>query len=279
MREIDRMSEPHARIATATAGTGGTPLVEFRGVSKSFRGHKVLDDLNLSVGQGEKVALIGPSGSGKTTILRILMTLIAPDDGVVSIDGRELWRKPQGDRMVPADKGHLRRMRSDIGMVFQHFNLFPHMKAWQNIAEALVQVKGRSKRDAEQISRDLLARVGLADRADAQPWQLSGGQQQRVAIARAIALEPRVLLCDEVTSALDPELVGDVQEVLRELVAASGVTMLLVTHEMRFARQIADRVLMFDAGRIVEEGPPDQVLGDPTHERTRKFLRAILAAS
>ena len=273
------MSEPHARIATATAGAGTTPLVEFRGVSKSFRGHKVLDDLNLSVGQGEKVALIGPSGSGKTTILRILMTLIAPDDGVVSIDGQELWRKPQGDRMVPADKGHLRRMRSDIGMVFQHFNLFPHMKAWQNIAEALVQVKGRSKRDAEQISRDLLARVGLADRADAQPWQLSGGQQQRVAIARAIALEPRVLLCDEVTSALDPELVGDVQEVLRELVAASGVTMLLVTHEMRFARQIADRVLMFDAGRIVEEGPPDQVLGDPTHERTRKFLRAILAAS
>jgi len=274
------MSETHARIAAATAGAAGsTSLVEFRGVSKSFRGHKVLEDLNLSIRQGEKVALIGPSGSGKTTILRILMTLVAPDDGVVSIDGRELWRKLQGDRMVPADPRHLRRMRSDVGMVFQQFNLFPHMNAWQNIAEALVQVKGRSKRDAEQVSRELLARVGLAERAEVHPWQLSGGQQQRVAIARAIALEPRILLCDEVTSALDPELVGDVQEVLRDLVTASGVTMLLVTHEMRFARQIADRVLMFDAGRIVEEGPPDQVLGDPTHERTRKFLRAILAAS
>jgi polar amino acid transport system ATP-binding protein len=255
------------------------PLVEFRGVSKSFHGRKILDDVDLQIEQGENVVIIGPSGSGKTTILRILMTLVAPDSGVVAIGGEQLWRMPRGDRLVEADNRHLRKMRAHVGMVFQQFNLFPHMNAWQNIAEALVQVQGSSRRQAEKTSRELLASVGLADRAGMMPWQMSGGQQQRVAIARAIALKPRILLCDEVTSALDPELVGEVQQVLRDLVAGSDVTMLIVTHEMRFARQIADRVLMFDDGRVVEQGSPDVVLGAPTHERTRRFLQAILEAS
>ncbi|MCU1664819.1 MAG: gltL1 [Pseudonocardia sp.] len=255
------------------------PLVEFKGVSKSYNGHKVLDKLDVQIQQGEKVALIGPSGSGKTTILRILMTLVPPDSGVVTIGGEELWQMRHGNRLVDADKRHLRKMRSHVGMVFQQFNLFPHMNAVQNIAEALVQVRGHSRRDAEDIGRTLLDRVGLGHRADAFPWQMSGGQQQRVAIARAIALKPRVLLCDEVTSALDPELVGEVQQVLRDLVESSDVTVLIVTHEMRFARQIADRVLMFDNGQIVEQGSPESVLGDPSHERTRRFLQAILAAS
>jgi polar amino acid transport system ATP-binding protein len=254
-------------------------LVEFRDVSKAFRGTAVLKHLDLSINRGEKVVLIGPSGSGKTTILRILMTLVEPDSGQVLVDGEELWREPQADRMVSAGRKHLRKVRSQIGMVFQQFNLFPHMTAWENIAEALVRVQGRSTKEAREISQQLLDRVGLNSRAEAYPWQMSGGQQQRVAIARAIALKPRILLCDEVTSALDPELVGEVQDVLRDLVAGDDVTMLLVTHEMRFAHRIADRVLMFDAGSIIEQGSPDQVLSAPSHDRTKKFLQALLAAS
>ncbi|MBO0872376.1 MAG: amino acid ABC transporter ATP-binding protein, partial [Pseudonocardia sp.] len=248
-------------------------------VSKAFRGTTVLDGLDLSIHQGEKLALIGPSGSGKTTILRILMTLVRPDGGAVLIDGEELWRAPRDGRMVPAGPKHLRRMRSQIGMVFQQFNLFPHMTAWENISEALVQVQRRSVKEARDISRQLLDRVGLSAHAEAYPWQMSGGQQQRVAIARAIALKPKILLCDEVTSALDPELVGEVQEVLRDLVAGDDVTVLLVTHEMRFAHRISDRVMMFDGGSVVEEGAPGQVLDAPRHERTKKFLQALLAAS
>ena len=267
------------RAVELQAQEGSRPVVEFGAVSKAFNGQRVLDELDVQIQKGEKVALIGPSGSGKTTILRILMTLVIPDSGVVRIDGEELWRMPRGGRLVVADNRHLRKMRAHVGMVFQQFNLFPHMNAVQNIAEALVQVKGHSRQDAAEISRALLDSVGLAHRADAFPWQMSGGQQQRVAIVRAIALKPRVLLCDEVTSALDPELVGEVQQVLQDLVAGSDVTMLIVTHEMRFARKIADRVLMFDDGQIVEQGTPEAVLGDPTHERTRRFLQAILAAS
>lgn len=255
------------------------PEAEFRMVSKSFNDRLVLDRLDLQVYPGEKVALIGPSGSGKTTILRMLMTLEKPDSGVVKIAGEAVWQMANGAKVVPADRHHLRKMRSRVGMVFQQFNLFPHMNALRNITEALVQVQGMPKRQADEVGRNLLERVGLGDRSEAFPWQMSGGQQQRVAIARAIALRPRILLCDEVTSALDPELVGEVQEVLRDLAESSDVTMLIVTHEMRFARQIADRVLMFDAGQIIEQGPPDDVLGTPSHERTRRFLQAILAAS
>jgi polar amino acid transport system ATP-binding protein len=267
------------RVSGGPTNAATHPLVEFREVVKSFGGNRVLDCLNLTINAGEKVVLIGPSGSGKTTILRVLMTLEKPDSGVVHLDGQPLWHQQRGERMVPADAQHLRRMRSQVGMVFQQFNLFPHMNALQNVTEALIQVKRTPRREADQVGRALLAQVGLGDRAEAYPWQLSGGQQQRVAIARAIALAPRVLLCDEVTSALDPELVGEVQQVLRDLAKASDVTMLIVTHHMAFARDIADRVLMFDKGSAIEQGSPDQVLDAPTHERTRKFLQAVHGAA
>ncbi|SDM39047.1 ectoine/hydroxyectoine ABC transporter ATP-binding protein EhuA [Streptomyces wuyuanensis] len=242
-------------------------LIRFTNVTKSFGDNTVLDDLCFSVRPGRHVTLIGPSGSGKTTILRLLMTLASPDSGTIDVNG---------GRLFPADEKERREVRKKIGMVFQQFNLFPNMTVLRNITEAPVRVLGLSKDEAEERARELLDLVGLADRADARPSQLSGGQQQRVAIARALAMRPQVLLLDEVTSALDPELVAGVLDVLRDIARTTDITMLCVTHEMNFARDISDEVLMFDAGKVIESGPPEKIFSEPEHERTREFLSAVL---
>jgi polar amino acid transport system ATP-binding protein len=252
------------------------PMVRFAGVTKRYGTLTVLDTLDLEVAADERVAIIGPSGSGKTTVLRVLMTLEPIEEGCIWVDGEPLTHMDRGGRLVPADRRHLRRMRAKIGMVFQHFNLFPHMTALRNCMEAPVTVLGLSKAEAEARARELLAMVGLADKLDEYPSQLSGGQQQRVAIARALAMRPKVMLFDEVTSALDPELVGEVLQVIRKLGEEHALTMLIVTHEMGFAKEFADRICFFDEGRIAEQGPPDQILTQPRNERTRQFLSAVL---
>jgi polar amino acid transport system ATP-binding protein len=252
------------------------PMVRFAGVTKRYGTLTVLDTLDLEVAADERVAIIGPSGSGKTTVLRVLMTLEPIEEGCIWVDGEPLTHMDRGGRLVPADRRHLRRMRAKIGMVFQHFNLFPHMTALRNCMEAPVTVLGLSKAEAEARARELLAMVGLADKLDEYPSRLSGGQQQRVAIARALAMRPKVMLFDEVTSALDPELVGEVLQVIRKLGEEHALTMLIVTHEMGFAKEFADRICFFDEGRIAEQGPPDQILTQPRNERTRQFLSAVL---
>lgn len=254
------------------------PLIRMRGVTKRFGELVVLDGLELDVHRSEKIALIGPSGSGKSTILRVLMTLETIDAGRVLLDGVDVWRVDRGRGLEPADESHLRAIRRRIGMVFQHFNLFPHLSVLQNVIEAPIHVLGLPREEACRRAVELLDSVGLADKADARPSQLSGGQAQRVAIARALAMQPEVMLFDEVTSALDPELVGEVLQVLRRLARETDTTMLVVTHQMRFAAEIADRVLFLDGGRIVEQGPPAQVLEAPREERTRGFLRSLLEA-
>jgi len=251
-------------------------LIVFDRVVKRFGDNIVLRELDFNVAPGERVTLIGPSGSGKTTILRLLMTLERPDGGQIWVDGEPLWNMPKGDRLVPANEKHLRRVRTKIGMVFQQFNLFPNMSVLQNLTEAPVRVLGKPREEAEQEARRLLERVGLEEKADAHPSQLSGGQQQRVAIARALSMGPKILLLDEVTSALDPELVAGVLNVLREIAATTDITMLIVTHEMNFARDVSHRVMMFDAGQIVEQGPPEKIFGGCEQDRTKRFLRAVL---
>ena len=251
-------------------------VLRFTGVSKSFADRTVLDGVDLDLRAGEKVALIGPSGSGKTTILRLAIGLVQPDAGEIEIDGRHLWHERRDGRLVPVGERHARSVRRPVGMVFQQFNLFPHMSALENVREPIVQTLGLPRSEAEARALGLLAQVGLADHVAKRPLQLSGGQQQRVAIARALALRPKVMLFDEVTSALDPELVGEVLRVIRELAQVNDMAMLLVTHEIEFAADIADRVLMFDGGRVIESGPPTRVLRDPEHPRTRQFLRAII---
>jgi polar amino acid transport system ATP-binding protein len=251
-------------------------MVRFQGVTKQYGDLTVLDTLDLEVAPHEKVAIIGPSGSGKTTLLRLLMTLEPIDAGVIEVDGQPLTHMLRNGELVAANAKYVRTMRGKIGMVFQHFNLFPHMTALQNCMEAPVHVLRVSKREAEERATALLDMVGLADKVSQYPSQLSGGQQQRVAIARALAMRPQVMLFDEVTSALDPELVGEVLQVIRQLGEAHPLTMLIVTHEMGFAKEFADRVCFFEAGKIVEQGPPDQVFGRPQHERTRAFLSAVL---
>ncbi|QIY71261.2 ectoine/hydroxyectoine ABC transporter ATP-binding protein EhuA [Streptomyces sp. RLB1-33] len=245
----------------------GGELIRFDQVTKRFGDNTVLDGLDFRVDSGKHVTLIGPSGSGKTTILRLLMTLAKPDEGTITVAGEPLH---------PAPEKQIREVRKKIGMVFQQFNLFPNMKVLRNITEAPVTVLGLSRDEAEARARELLEMVGLADKCDAYPSQLSGGQQQRVAIARALAMRPQVLLLDEVTSALDPELVTGVLDVLRDIARTTDITMLCVTHEMNFARDISDQVLMFDSGHVIESGPPDRIFTDPEHERTREFLSAVL---
>ncbi|MCZ7460092.1 ectoine/hydroxyectoine ABC transporter ATP-binding protein EhuA [Streptomyces sp. WMMC940] len=242
-------------------------LIRFTNVTKRFGDNTVLDDLCFSVRPGKHVTLIGPSGSGKTTILRLLMTLARPDSGTIDVNG---------GRLFPAGEKERREVRKKIGMVFQQFNLFPNMTVLRNITEAPVRVLGLSKDEAEERARELLDLVGLADRVDARPSQLSGGQQQRVAIARALAMRPQVLLLDEVTSALDPELVAGVLDVLRDIARTTDITMLCVTHEMNFARDISDEVLMFDAGKVIESGSPEKIFSEPEQDRTREFLGAVL---
>ncbi|KMS90818.1 MULTISPECIES: ectoine/hydroxyectoine ABC transporter ATP-binding protein EhuA [Streptomyces] len=255
------------RKQPATTGTLPTELIRLEGVTKRFGENTVLDGLDLSVDAGRHVTLIGPSGSGKTTILRLLMTLAKPDAGTITVDGQ---------RLFPAPEKQVREVRKKIGMVFQQFNLFPNMSVLRNLTEAPVRVLGLSKDEAEARARELLDLVGLADKCDAKPTRLSGGQQQRVAIARALAMRPQVLLLDEVTSALDPELVAGVLDLLRDIARSTDITMLCVTHEMGFARDISDQVLMFDAGRVIEAGPPEKIFGDPERERTREFISAVL---
>lgn len=253
--------------ANANPPVDGSELIRLDQVTKRFGANTVLDRLDFSVESGRHVTLIGPSGSGKTTILRLLMTLTKPDEGTITVDG---------ERLFPAPEQRIREVRKKIGMVFQQFNLFPNMTVLRNITEAPVTVLGLPKDEAEARARELLDLVGLADKCDARPTQLSGGQQQRVAIARALAMRPRVLLLDEVTSALDPELVAGVLDVLRDIARTTDITLLCVTHEMNFARDISDQILMFDAGRVIESGPPEQIFGDPEHDRTREFLSAVL---
>jgi polar amino acid transport system ATP-binding protein len=252
------------------------PIIRFVDVRKAFGQHVVLDRLNFSVAQGEKLAIIGPSGSGKSTVLRILMTLETIDGGIVEVEGEPLWTVERNGVTRPAGEAHLRRMRAKLGMVFQHFNLFPHFTALGNVSEAPRRVLGLTREEAETRALELLAMVGLRDKAGAWPSQLSGGQQQRVAIARALAMRPKVMLFDEVTSALDPELVGEVLGVMRDLAKAHDLTMIIVTHQMGFAREIADRVCFFDGGKIAEEGSPTEIFGAPTNDRTRAFLSAVL---
>jgi polar amino acid transport system ATP-binding protein len=255
----------------------GQPMVRFDKVSKAYGDLVVLRELDLAVAANEKVSLIGPSGSGKTTVLRTLMTLEPIQGGAIHVDGECLTHQQQGERLVPADARHKRRMRGKIGMVFQQFNLFPHMTALQNCIEAPLTVLKLSRDEAVERAKELLRLVGLADKVDRYPGQLSGGQQQRVAIARALAMRPKVMLFDEVTSALDPEVVGEVLAVIRDIGREYNLTMLMVTHQMGFAREFSDRICFFSNGAIVEHGSPDQIFNNARHERTRQFLRAVLA--
>ena len=251
-------------------------IIEFENVSKSFGDLKVLNKLNLEVKDGEKLALVGPSGSGKTTILRILMTLENIDDGIVTVNNEYLWHEKVNGKIIPASDNHLHKMRDQIGMVFQQFNLFPHLTAIENVQQPQILVKKKNKSEAKEKAEELFNLVGLGDKKEHYPHQLSGGQQQRVAIARALAMDPKIMLFDEVTSALDPELVDEVLTVLRKLAADSDTTMLTVTHEMNFAREFADRVLFFDSGQIVESGLPKDIFSNPKELRTREFLKKFI---
>ena len=255
-----------------------SPMIRIDNITKTYGPLTVLDGLSMDVMPGEKLALIGPSGSGKTTILRILMTLEKINGGHIEVDGDQLYHMRKAGSLTDADEKHLQKMREKIGMVFQHFNLFPHKCVLDNITLAPMLTKGVPRAGAEARAMELLDMVGMADKAKSMPAQLSGGQKQRVAIARALALSPKIMLFDEVTSALDPELVEEVLNVMRRLAVETDMTMLLVTHEMGFAHDFADRVLFFDKGKIVEEGKPDDIFRNPRQERTQSFLRKIIAA-
>ena len=249
-------------------------MISFENVSKTWGDNEVLKALSFDIEAGEKVSIIGPSGSGKTTILRILMTLETPDHGLVRVNGETLWDVKPGTK-AKETKAML-AARRNVGMVFQQFNLFPHMTALENVIEAPVRVLKMDKEEALARAVDLMEMVGLAKHLDHKPPKLSGGQQQRVAIARALAMRPKIMLFDEPTSALDPELIGEVLNVIRELAHSTDMTMLMVTHEMRFAEEISDRVVMFDHGVVVERGRPEEIFKNPKEERTRKFLSAVL---
>ena len=249
------------------------PIVRYRDIRKSFGDFEVLKGLDLDIRQGEKITIIGPSGSGKTTIIRMLMTLEEPTSGTIEVDGEQLWHREVKGELVPADENHLRKVRGKVGMVFQQYNLFPHMTILRNVTEAPVHVLGMPKHEARERALAMLEKVGLKDHVNKYPIQLSGGQQQRVAIARALVMEPKVMLFDEVTSALDPELVGEVLGVIKDIAHTTNMTMILVTHEMDFAREISDRVVFIDQGKIVEQGPPEQVLENPETERLQTFLK------
>ena len=250
------------------------PMVELRGVHKSYGTLDVLRGVDLTVRAGEVTVLLGPSGSGKSTLLRAINHLEKVDKGFVLVDGELMGYRRAGNRLHELSERHILRQRTHIGFVFQSFNLFGHLTVLENVVEAPVSAQGRDRAEATAHAEELLARVGLADKAGEYPRRLSGGQQQRVAIARALALRPKLLLFDEPTSALDPELVGEVLDVMRDL-ARTGTTMVVVTHEIGFAREAADTVVFLDAGRIVEQGPPAQVLDAPREERTRIFLGAV----
>jgi len=251
-------------------------MVKAEAVHKSFGRLEVLRGIDLEVYPKEVMCIIGPSGSGKSTFLRCINHLEKIDAGRLSVDGELVGYRERGNKLYELPDGEICRKRSEIGMVFQRFNLFPHMTALENIAEAPIRVKKMSRSTAEAQARSLLERVGLADKVKAYPNQLSGGQQQRVAIARALAMEPKLMLFDEPTSALDPELVGEVLDVMRALANDLGMTMVVVTHEMGFAREVGDSLVFMDGGVVVEAGKPREVLANPQHERTRQFLSKVL---
>jgi polar amino acid transport system ATP-binding protein len=267
-------------MTAATLGTNGTtrntgmPLVHAVNVMKAFHGIEVLRGIDLDVRKGQVVCLLGPSGSGKTTFLRCINQLETIDGGRIWVDGDLMGYEDRAGTLHRLTNKAIAAQRREIGMVFQRFNLFPHLTTAENVMEAPVQVKGETKAQARERAIALLGRVGLADKRSAYPAQLSGGQQQRVAIARALAMQPKLMLFDEPTSALDPELVGEVLAVMREL-ANDGMTMIVVTHEMSFAREVADHVVFMDGGVVVEQGEPTSVINNPQHDRTRSFLRRI----
>ncbi|WUC55413.1 amino acid ABC transporter ATP-binding protein [Streptomyces sp. NBC_00554] len=250
-------------------------MVDIKSVHKSFGSLEVLKGVDLEVRTGEVTVILGPSGSGKSTLLRTINHLEKVDQGWISVDGTLVGYRRSGDKLYELREREILKQRTQIGFVFQNFNLFPHLTVLDNIVEAPVSALKRPRKDAVETARKLLDRVGLSDKADAYPKQLSGGQQQRVAIARALALEPKLLLFDEPTSALDPELVGEVLDVIKDL-AHQGTTMIVVTHEIGFAREVADTVVFMDDGRVVEQGAPGDVLDKPQHERTRAFLSKVL---
>ncbi|NRB57822.1 MAG: amino acid ABC transporter ATP-binding protein [Salinicola sp.] len=252
----------------ADQASGTSPIVRLAGVNKHFGRLHVMQDIDLSVAQGEVVVIIGASGSGKSTLIRCVNGLEPFQSGRIEVDGKTLL--PNG-----ASGKSLQAVRTEVGMVFQQFNLFPHLSIRDNVTLAPRKVRGMTRRQADAIADRLLERVGISDQADKHPTQLSGGQQQRVALARALAMEPRLMLFDEPTSALDPEMIGEVLDAMRELVN-DGMTMMIVTHEMGFAREVADRVVFVHGGQIVEQGPPDQLFDQPRHERTQAFLSRVL---
>ncbi|MER6074442.1 amino acid ABC transporter ATP-binding protein [Streptomyces sp. NPDC001817] len=262
---------------TATDTLETTPAaLEVHDVHKWYGTHRVLDGIDLTVRPGEVTVVIGPSGSGKSTLLRVINHLEKPEVGHVSVGGELIGvKRGSGGRLRELSERAILAQRSRIGFVFQNFNLFPHLTVLDNVAAAPVATGRLARPEARELARELLTRVGLGDRTGAYPRQLSGGQQQRVAIARALALRPGIILFDEPTSALDPELVGEVLSVIKDL-ATSGTTLVVVTHEIGFAREVADRIVFIDGGRIVEQGPPDEVLDRPRHERTREFLAKVL---
>ncbi|WP_307248299.1 amino acid ABC transporter ATP-binding protein [Kineosporia succinea] len=253
-----------------------TSMIDIQGVDKWYGSTQVLFGVDLQVARGETVCIIGPSGSGKSTLLRTVNHLEDINAGSISVDGQLVGYREHNGRLHELRESEACTQRLGIGMVFQQFNLFPHMTALENVSFAPVKVKGENAAEARAYGLELLTRVGLAGKANSYPSKLSGGQQQRVAIARAMAMRPQVMLFDEPTSALDPELVGEVLAVMKDLARTGGITVVVVTHEMGFAREVADRVVFMDAGRVVEQGTPDEVLGNPTHERTQAFLSAVL---
>ena len=251
------------------------PMVKAEAVHKYFGDNQVLKGITLDVAPKEVKALLGPSGSGKSTFLRCINHLEKINGGRLSVDGELVGYRQKGDKIYELKDAEVAKKRAEIGMVFQRFNLFPHMTAVGNVIEAPVKVKGQNKKEAIVRAKELLDRVGLGDKYDAYPNQLSGGQQQRVAIARALAMDPKLMLFDEPTSALDPELVGEVLDVMRKL-AEDGMTMIVVTHEIGFAREVCDNVVFMDGGVVVEEGPPAELFGNPQHQRTKSFLSKVL---
>lgn len=261
--------------AVGVPSDGAVPVVRLERVWKSFNRLEVLTDVSLSVPRGEVVCIIGPSGAGKSTLLRCINHLENIDDGTIHFEGKPVYRYTVNGKVTVDPERRIEAIRARIGMVFQAFNLFPHLTALGNVIEAPVHVLRVPAAEARMRGLELLAKVGLMEKANAYPHQLSGGQQQRVAIARALAMNPKLMLFDEATSALDPELVGDVLRVMRQL-ASEGMTMIVVTHEMDFAREVADRVVFMDHGNIVEDGPPGEVFTSPRSPRTRQFLQSVL---
>lgn len=281
--QIERsiMPEPekspgHGRLVELTGTSQTNPMVRYQSIQKRFGNLHVIKGIDLDIFPGEKIALIGPSGSGKTTLGRMLMTLEEPSSGTITIEDEPLWQMELKGKLVRANEKHLQKMRSKVGMVFQHFNLFPHMTVLRNVTMALRSVLGLSKEEAEDRAVMMLRKVGLDEKQHVYPSQLSGGQKQRVAIARALVMQPKVMVFDEVTSALDPELVGEVLSVIKEIALEGQMAMMLITHEMEFAREVADRVIFGAEGLIVEQGTPEELFTNPQSERLQAFLQRFL---